>query len=328
MASINLDSIDRKLLNLVQREFPLTEEPYTDLGRRLGIDGDEVIHHIEQLKARGIIRQISPVLDARSLGYQTTLVAMKVADQNLDKAARVIGADERVSHGYQRDHSFNFWFTLGIPDGADIESELEKLTSPIGVEAVFSLPAIKVFKLRVYFDMEDNSHSASSSQPDGSPARHFELSASDRLVINELQQDLPLDMTPFTVMASRLNMDVELFLIQCQSLLQRGIIRRFSASLNHQQAGFKANAMTCWAIPPENVDTIGRKLALLPEVSHCYERKTNPLWQYNIFAMIHSHSKDACREIASQVARETGLTDYVVLFSTREFKRTRVKYLV
>jgi len=78
----------------------------------------------------------------------------------------------------------------------------------------------------------------------------------------------------------------------------------------------------------EKVEVIAKKLASLREVSHCYERKTNPLWRYNLFAMIHSHTREECQEIADRVSCETDLKDYVQLFSTREFKKTRVKYLV
>jgi DNA-binding Lrp family transcriptional regulator len=129
-------------------------------------------------------------------------------------------------------------------------------------------------------------------------------------------------------MSAQLGMDVDDLLVQCQLLKQRGIIRRFGAAINHRQAGFQANAMTCWMAPPSMVDIAGQKLASLREVSHCYERKTNPLWQYNIFAMIHGHSREGCREIADKMTCETGLIDYVQLFSTKEFKKTRVKYLV
>lgn len=327
---MNLDSIDKKLLNLVQAEFPLTREPYADLGLQLGIDRDEVIHRIEQLKAKGVIRQISPVLDARSLGYQTTLVAMRVAESQLDGAEQLIVKHPGVSHGYERDHYFNLWFTLAIPAGVDIESELEQLTSPIGAEATLALPAVKVFKIGAYFDMAGDGQVTA-----GAVAQHsrilpqqVKLSPTDRLVINELQQDLPLVPAPFTAMAARLSMDVEHFLAWCQSLLRRGIMRRFGASINHIRAGFKANAMACWVAPPDTVEIVGRKLALLPEVSHCYERKTNPLWQYNLFAMIHGHTRQTCQEIANQVSREVGVTDYVLLFSTKEFKKTRTKYLV
>ncbi|MFC1943230.1 Lrp/AsnC family transcriptional regulator [Chloroflexota bacterium] len=327
---MNLNGIDRKLLNLLQAEFPLTREPYADLGLQLGIEVDEVLHLIGQLKAKGIIRQISPVLDARSLGYQTTLVAMRVADSQLDRAERLIGEHPGVSHGYERNHHFNLWFTLAIPPGADIESELEQLTSPIEAEAVFALPAIKLFKLRAYFDMDGDGQIASgtAAQPGKVLPQEVKISETDRVVINELQQDLPLVPMPFTAMSARLGIDVEDLLVQCQLLKQRGIIRRFGAAINHRQAGFKANAMTCWMTPPKVVDIVGQKLASLREVSHCYERKTNPLWRYNLFAMTHGHSREACQEIADKVSRETGLMDYVLLFSTKEFKKTRVKYLV
>jgi len=330
MVSINLSSIDRKLLNLLQAEFPLTSEPYTDLGLQLGIDGDEIIYHIEQLKAKEIIRQISPVLDARSLGYQTTLVAMRVAKSQFDKAARLIAEHPGVSHGYERDHHFNLWFTLAMPFTADIETELQRLTSPIDAEAVFALPAVKLFKINAYFDMEWDSQSAADIiyYPGGILPQRVELSRIDRLIIKELQQDLPLIPRPFTAMSTRLGMDVADFLARCQSLKQHGIIRRFGAAINHKQAGFKANAMGCWVALPDMVDVVGRKLASLREVSHCYERKTNPQWPYNLFAMIHSHTRKTCQEIARKISAETGVRDYILLFSTREFKKVRIKYQV
>ncbi len=328
MFSMTLDSIDRKLLNLVQTEFPLTVEPYADLGRQLDIDGAEVIRHLEQLKIAGIVRQIGPVIDAKSLGYQSTLVAMRVVESRLNEAAQLIADHPGVSHAYERNHHFNFWFTLSIPPEVDIETELKRLTDPVGAEAVFALPALKLFKLRAYFDMNENGQSAAESgawqgtivQP------RVELSELDRLIINGLPQDLTLESSPFTAIAAGLGIAVEDLLAQCQSLKQRGVMRRFGAAINHKRAGFKANAMTCWVAPPDVVDVAGRKLASLREVSHCYERKTNPLWPYNLFAMIHSHSLEGCREIADKVSLETGLGDYVQLFSTREFKKVRIKY--
>ncbi len=329
MPDLNLDHADRKLLDLLQTTFPLTREPYADLGLKLGIGGGEVINRIYELKAKGIVRQISPVLDARRLGYQSTLVAMKVAEAQLGKAEQVIGKYPGVSHGYERDHDFNIWFTLAVSQKVDIKTELEQLVSATGAEAVFDLPAVKVFKLRAYFGMDgDSPPEAGVEAGTGLLPQSVELSPLDRLVINELQQDLPLIPMPFTLLAGRLDMDVHDFLAQCRSLLQRGIIRRYGAAINHRSVGYKGNAMVCWKVAPDMVDAVGRKLASLREVSHCYERKTNALWRYNLFAMIHSQTKMGCREIVAKVCGETGLTDCVVLFSTKEFKKTRIKYLV
>lgn len=325
-----LDSTDRKLLNLVQTEFPLTMEPYADLGLQLGIDGNEVLHRIKQLKAKEIIRQISPVLDARSLGYQTTLVAMRVAESQLDKAARIIVEHPGISHGYERDHHFNLWFTLALPPEVRMETELQKLSTRIGAEVMLELPALKLFKIGVYFDLAGDGQQmlGSSAAPPSVLRQKADLSPTDKAVINELQQELPLVKRPFDMMSARLTMDVGEFLAHCHSLQQHGIMRRYSASIRHNNVGFRANAMTCWVAPPEAVEIAGRKAAAFREVSHCYERKTSPLWPYNLFTMIHGHTKEDCQTVVDKISRETGLDENVVLFSVKEFKKTRVKYLL
>jgi hypothetical protein len=44
--------------------------------------------------------------------------------------------------------------------------------------------------------------------------------------------------------------------------------------------------------------------------------------------MIHCHTKERCEKIAAGVSRQCGLPDYVLLYSTREFKKIRIKYPV
>ena len=329
---MHLDDTNKKLLNIMQGEFPLGREPFSTLGLRLGISSAEVLRRIERLKASGIVHQIAPVFDARRLGYQTTLVAMRVAGDRLSKAVQVINKCPGVSHGYERDHHFNFWFTLAVPAEVDMQGELEKLDSLIGAEAILNLPALKVFKIGAYFDVVGDNWSIpnTSTNHASTPGKDLDLSSVDRFVINELQQDLPLVQRPFDLMSARLSMDVNEFLNRCQSLQQRGVMRRFGASISHNNVGFVANAMACWRVPPAIVEVAGRKLAALREVSHCYQRKTSSLWPYNLFAMIHAHTKEACWAVADKVYREAGLNEsgYILLFSTKEFKKVRVKYLV
>ena len=325
-----LDDIDRGLINLIQAEFPLVREPFSDLGLKLGISAGQVIHRIERLKTVGIVRQIGPVFDAGSLGYRTTLVAMRVPESRLDNAARVISEHPGVSHCYQRDNRFNLWFTLALPHRVDIESELRKLNGLICADDILDLPALKVFKIGVYFDMQGNGEAPPDTGIDYNRSSHIDdrLSPADRALINELQQDLPLLERPFDMLSARLNMDVNEFLNRFRSLKQRGLMRRFGASIKHNMIGFVANAMACWIVPPDIVDKVGRKLAAFGEVSHCYERRTNSLWPYNLFAMIHGRTKEACQGVVSQVSRQTGCKDNVLLFSVREFKKVRIRYQV
>ena len=325
---MNLDSIDQKLLNRLQVKFPLVSQPYACIGQELGISEGEVILRLGRFKTEGTIRQIGPLLDARKINYKTTLVAMSVAESELEKAAQLL-ENYPVSHAYERNHHFNLWFTLAHPATADIDYELEKMVAPLKAEACFSLPAIKLFKLRVYFSSGGEEQAEITDNPTGvSSQAETELSAADRKVLNEIQQDIALLAHPFSDMATRLKMKEEDFLEQCQSLLSRGVIRRVSVSVNHRQVGFVANGMACWAVPKEKIEIAGQRLASLQEVSHCYERRTNPLWRHNLFAMIHGQAREDCQRVADKMSAELGLADGMLLFSTREFKKTRLKYPV
>jgi len=326
---MDLSDIDRKLVGLLQAAFPLTKRPYADLASGLGISEEEVMMQIRQLKQEGIIRQISPVLAPASLGYRTTLVAMKVAAGEMNKAAQLVLKHPGISHGYERDYSVNLWFTLATPASDDIEAELTRLAELIMAETFFTLPAVRLFKLRAHFALDgDGQTEITGNHNNRVRQREAKLSSMDRQVVNTLQQDLPLVPHPFAQMAEQLGMDEEEFLFRCRSLMKRSIIRRYSAAVNHRKAGFTANAMTCWVAPPEKIEAAGQKLASLQAVSHCYERKTNPFWSHNLFAMIHGHTREACQEVADKVSAETGLDDPIMLLSTREFKKTRIKYLV
>lgn len=320
------DTAPRRLLGLLQSGFPMSREPYADLGAKLGIGGDDVISLIREMKTAGTVRQISPVLDARKLGYQSTLVALIINKDHLTGAERYIAAHPGISHGYQREHQFNIWVTLSIPPGADLQAELEALSSHSGAEAIFALAAVRVFKLRTNFGADEDAGQDNCIQEDNYLPGPVALSTADRRIINLLQRDLPLCHDPFAGLATELEISVPSLLSNCHLLLKRGIIRRYGASINHHNAGYKANAMTCWAVPPGQVDMAGRRMAGLRQVSHCYERETNKLWRYNMFAMVHSQSKASCLRVIEKISRDIGISDYVALFSTREFKKTRILY--
>lgn len=331
---MKIDNIDKKLLNILQSEFPLNREPFSLLGVSLGISGDEVIHRIEELKAKEIIRLIGPVLNPKRLGYRTTLVAARLPGERLNRAVRIINGHPMVSHCYERDHDFNLWFTLAVPVATDLEDKVRKLGNQIRSETVLNLPAIKTFKIGAYFNIaggaSDSPLSAKRGNLDSASSKNNHLSTIDRAVIDTLQQDLPLTERPFDLMSAEISIGANEFLSLCQTLLQRGIMRRFSASINHNKLGFTANAMACWQVPPAMVNTTGEKIATFPEVSHCYQRQTKSLWPYNLFAMVHADNKENCRAIIDKICLEAGLNKrgQVILFSTREVKKTRVKYKV
>ncbi|MBI2864508.1 MAG: Lrp/AsnC family transcriptional regulator, partial [Chloroflexi bacterium] len=149
-----LDETDRRILNLLQSDFPLTGRPFAELGTRLGISETEAVERTKRLKESGIIRQISAIFDSRALGYESTLAAMQVPADRLDEVAAMVSEEAGVSHNYARNHPYNLWFTLTVPPGVDPQQALSAVAARVGVDKCLHLPALRVFKIGVRLDME------------------------------------------------------------------------------------------------------------------------------------------------------------------------------
>jgi len=148
----------------------------------------------------------------------------------------------------------------------------------------------------------------------------------DKKIIGLIQGDLPVDPRPFAVMAEEIGMSEDDFVARVRNLKEKGIMRRFGATLRHQEAGFSANAMVAWVVPESKVEEVGKTMAEFPEVTHCYQRRPQRDWKYNLYTMIHGENKYACFRLAQQMAHRTGMEDYLLLFSEKEFKKTSMQY--
>jgi len=148
----------------------------------------------------------------------------------------------------------------------------------------------------------------------------------DKRVIQLIQGDLPLDLRPFSVLAVKAGISEDEFVERIVSLKKRGIIRRFGATLRHQEAGFSSNAMVAWIVPEERIEEVGKTMARFRAVTHCYQRKTSKGWPYNLYTMIHGDNREECYELAKKISRKAGIQDYILLFSEKEFKKTSMKY--
>ena len=305
-------------------EIPLRREPFGAIANVLGITEQDTIQRVNGLKSSRMIRYISPIFNAGSLGYISTLVAVSVPEDRVEEAVRIVNALPGVSHNYQRKHYYNLWFTLTLPENVDREEVLQKLNDEIEPETIMDLPALRRFKARAFFDMEGRGH-----LPADTPAEEPEavpLTVTDWAVILELQRDLPVVSRPFDVMARNAGFSVDEFLTRCRSLKERGVIKRYNAALRQKKAGFTANAMVCWSVPDELVKKAGRKMSAIDEVSHCYERVTNEDWPYNLYTMIHARTPRECRDIIKRIAEGTDISQHAALFTVREFKKERVSY--
>jgi siroheme decarboxylase len=325
-----MDDLDRELLNVLQMNLPLTATPYAAMGERLGLPEAEVIARVGALKDAHVLRQVSAIFDTRKIGYRSSLVAMRVAPERLPEAARIINEHPGVSHNYERNHEFNLWFTVAVSPPSTVEEHVGALHEKAGAEATRILQTLKLFKIGVKLDMTGKSDI--TARDPGAVRREADwnvgqaLSPLDVQLVRELQKDLLLAPHPFLPAATRLGITEDTLLAEARRMMEQGILRRFAAVLYHRKAGFKSNAMGVWRAPEDRVEELGFEMASFAAVSHCYQRPVYPDWPYNIFTMVHGRTSEECERILGAIAEATGIADYVSLYSTREYKKTRVEY--
>ena len=325
-----IDPLDKQLLNEIQWTFPLSSRPYLEIATKHGLTEDDVMKRISLMKRIGLIRQINAIFDTRKLGYKSALVAFAVKKERLDSVALQVNKHPGVSHNYERDHEFNMWFTLAVPADGDLKRDLEIMASLEGVIKFRLLPTLKLYKIGVKLDMvnSDPNKITPDDKVKKMDLKKFELASRDKEFIRELQKDLEVTPRPFDTLAKNLGITVDELFKKAIEYETMGVMRRFAAILRHRDAGFAANGMIVWMVPEDKMDEVGYKLASFPQVSHCYRRPVYPDWPFNLFSMIHARTIEAAKKIAIELSNFVGINEYKILFSSREFKKERVKYFV
>jgi siroheme decarboxylase len=329
-AAIALTALDKRLLNLMQGQFPIAERPYRHVAGEAGVTEEEAMGAVTRLLQERIIRQVTPIFDTRALGYSSMLVAAKVDPENPWRAATIINAHPGVSHNYLRNHEFNIWFTIATEPGSKLglEGTLDVLAREAGAESVRQLPTLKLFKIRMDLEMEGDtdalSKAAEAVEPAETEAQPYD--EFDQAVIRALQGDMPVVPEPYAPAAAELGIPQAQLLEHLRGMQERRLLRRVAAILFHRRAGFSANGMGVWKVPDDKVLEIGGRMAAFRGISHCYQRPTYQDWPYSVFTMAHGRSKEECDAILDAIAADTGISERATLYSSTEFKKIRLLY--
>ena len=151
----SMDELDKEILNEIQWSFPLVTRPFDAIAKKFTTTPEIIKERLNHLKELGVLRQLSAIFDTRKLGYTSSLVAMEIESDKLEYIASQINRHPGVSHNYERDHQFNLWFTLAVPPGTDLKTELEKFNVLKGIKKVRMLPTLQLFKIGVKLDLVD-----------------------------------------------------------------------------------------------------------------------------------------------------------------------------
>ena len=148
----------------------------------------------------------------------------------------------------------------------------------------------------------------------------------DKKIICALQGDFPLVAEPYKVLAEKAGVSEERFLERVKAMEEEKKIRKMGAVLRHREVGFSSNVLVAWKVTPERLDAVAKQMAASPSVSHCYDRTTAPDWPYNLYTMVHGHSREECERIVAGLAAKTGVEERAMLYTKREWKKVSMKY--
>ena len=260
------------------------------------------------------------------------LVAAKVDSEHPQRAARIVNSHPGVSHNYLRTHDFNLWFTIATPPDSELglQGTIERLMELTGAESMRELPTLTLFKINMNLEMQGDTD-ALAAAIEAAPPRELEAQPYDETdiaVIRALQGPMAAVERPYDEAASETGMDVDSFLAHLEGMKDRKILRRVAAILFHRRAGFSANGMGVWRVPEEKILDVGREMAAVRGISHCYQRPTYADWPYSVFTMAHGRSKEECDAVLDSIADTHGLhgEDRATLYSSTEYKKIRLHY--
>jgi siroheme decarboxylase len=148
-----MEEIDRRILNIIQTGFPLTERPYEAVGRQVGLTEEDTFTRIEKMREEGVIRRIGAVFASGKLGFVSTLCAARVPEERVVPFVRCVNAHPGVTHNYRRNHEYNIWFTLDVRSEEELLAAIAELKRKTHVDDIMTMQAVRTFKINVNFSL-------------------------------------------------------------------------------------------------------------------------------------------------------------------------------
>jgi DNA-binding Lrp family transcriptional regulator len=314
-----------RVMRAVQQAVPLEEAPFVRIGEEARIAHGDVLALLRGWTEQGKLREISGILEGSALGYESALVAGAVDEADLERVVEVVNGHPTVTHNYLRSHAYNLWYTIAVPVEMGLEKSLAALSRLTGV-TFHALRRLSTFKIGVNFDLQTRRNRTEATPI--RPVDPVEPSERSKRLFRAIQTPLPIAGRPFERLAGRLGLEADEILAFGRRHLG-GAMRRYVGTVRHRKLGVLSNAMIVWRVPEDKkVEELGRRLAESPEVSHCYERNAIDGFPYTLYSMIHGPDLATCEGLAARLAERLGVSDYVLLVSLEEYKKTRLRYFL
>jgi len=322
-----IDLQDARLIDRAQRSIPTTERPFADLAAELGLTEAMVIERLGHLLATGVLTRLGPLYQIERAGGQFILAALQAPEDRYAEVTAQVNALPEVAHNYRRQHALNMWFVIAAETPAVAWAACDQIEAVTGLP-VHAFPKEREYFVGLYLPLLGPSTATAPAPPPPAAAGALALTEADRELIAATQSGLPLVPRPYDAVAAMLGSSGQAVRTRLAELLAAGVVRRIAAVPNHYRLGYTANGMSVWDVDDAQVDRLGELIGSQPGVSHCYRRPRKPgVWRYNLFAMLHGHTREQVLAQAGQVAALLGpaCRAHDVLFSSAILKKTGLR---
>ena len=314
-----MDDADFSLLNDYQKSFPLLSRPYRVIAADLGLNESEVLQRLSRLCDLGAVRRIGAVFTPGAIGVGC-LAAMAVPYRRLADVVSMVNAHGAVNHNYEREHSVNVWFVATAGNDEALNRVLADIETRSGLEVMrFSL--VEPYHIDLGFGLRTGLNASGSCHQ--KPPVPVEIDEEDWRMIGALEAGLPLAPNPFSMLARIAGVGESTLLQRLAAWRNNRAMRRFGVIVGYRALGYCATAMAVWDVPDRQVGVLGRALAMEPGINLCHRRqRVASKWPFNLYCMIHGHSRDSVSEQFAQISDRLSLTRFPhdVLFTKQCFK--------
>ena len=320
---ITLD--DARLIDRLQRSLPLTQQPFADVAVELQTIEAQVIARLERLLKDGVLTRFGPLFQIERAGGQFILAALQVPEARFAEVTDQVNSLPEVAHNYRREHALNMWFVVAAETPQAAQACCARIEALTGLP-VHAFPKEREYFVGLYLPLLDQG--AHTAPPRPATPTPVALTQFDRQLMAATQAGLPLLPRPYDAVAAQLGTTGERVRARLGELLAAGVVRRIAAVPNHYRLGYVANGMSVWDVADDQVDRLGQLIGSQPSVSHCYRRPRKAgVWRYNLFAMLHGHSRGEVLSQAEAVAALLGpaCRAHEVLFSSAILKKTGLR---
>ncbi len=330
-----LEAVDAVLLDEYQRGFPIQQEPYQALEAVTGLEETAILERVRAHCEAGLVRRLGPVLDPSVIG-SSTLAALAVPEDEFAAATEMVNAYPEVSHNYRRDHEWNMWFVLTAASRDRRDEILEEIATQTGHEPLV-LPKETEFRLDLQFPVvgdrtnagdRGREHQSEPAATRGNTADQPAMTALEATILDAVQDGVPLTRTPYADLATELDLEPSAVVSGIESCLSKGFIKRFGLVIDHHAVGFRHNCMVVWAVPDDQVDTVGEQAGQHPFVTKCYHRPRRPDrgWEYTLFTMIHAREAAVVDRTIEELSTDAVPYPYRRLETVKRLKQTGTRY--